>query len=193
MSGMKLCLQCKITKSFDEFHKRTRSKDGFHHYCKTCCNQYYQNNSETRKLYSKNYRLVNAHIISSKMKNYYTNNIDYHKELRHTYYLSNKVKVNSYNSLYRKDNKGVCNAATTHYRLVKKKSTPQWLSQVQLEDIKEFYNLAQDLAWLNQDGKAFHVDHIVPLRGKIVCGLHVPWNLQLLPGDLNFKKSNGFK
>lgn len=70
----------------------------------------------------------------------------------------------------------------------KKQAMPPWLSETQLGEIANFYWLANDLGKVS--GEVYHVDHIVPLQGENVCGLHVPWNLQILPADLNISKHN---
>jgi hypothetical protein len=69
-------------------------------------------------------------------------------------------------------------------------ATPSWLNQEQMQSIKDFYWLSKDLQSIT--GETYHVDHIVPLKGKNVCGLHVPWNLQVLPADINLSKGNRY-
>jgi len=83
----------------------------------------------------------------------------------------------------------VCaNAAS--YRSAKLHATPPWITEFQNEEIKNFYWLSRDLAAVS--GEIYHVDHIVPLQGKNICGLHVPWNLQILPADINLSKGNSY-
>jgi len=67
-------------------------------------------------------------------------------------------------------------------------ASPPWLSDKDKRDIREKYNLAKRKE--RQDSVKYHVDHIIPLMGRGVCGLHVPWNLQVIPATDNVKKSN---
>lgn len=71
-----------------------------------------------------------------------------------------------------------------------KRATPKWLSASDRKKISEIYHLASTL---NNGSGRYHVDHIVPLRGKLVSGLHVPWNLQILTAQQNQRKRNVFE
>jgi hypothetical protein len=72
----------------------------------------------------------------------------------------------------------------------KKRRTPSWLDSQMKQQIEVEYSLA---AWCTEVmNEPYHVDHIVPLQGKTVSGLHVPWNLQVLTAKLNQQKSNHF-
>lgn len=64
-------------------------------------------------------------------------------------------------------------------------ATPKWAD---MKVIRRIYIACARIS--AETGIAHHVDHIVPLRGRSVCGLHVPWNLQILPDVENRKKSN---
>lgn len=66
--------------------------------------------------------------------------------------------------------------------------TPKWLSTIQLRQIELFYDAAIKLT--KELGIEFQVDHIIPLHGKNISGLHVPWNLQVLSASDNAKKRN---
>ena len=64
---------------------------------------------------------------------------------------------------------------------------PAWAD---LEKIRLIYANARVMTEML--GEPWHVDHIIPLQGKFVSGLHVPENLQILPGVENIRKSNRF-
>ena len=75
-------------------------------------------------------------------------------------------------------------------RVKKLQRIPRWIKDVFIDEIKEFYKMAKLME------KVFpwkqHVDHIIPLKGKTVSGLHVPWNLQILSKKSNLENSNKY-
>jgi hypothetical protein len=69
-----------------------------------------------------------------------------------------------------------------------KSATPPWLTKEHKKQIGLIYKEALRLT--QETGILFHVDHIVPLNGRAVSGLHVPWNLQVMKAEDNHRKSN---
>ena len=89
-----------------------------------------------------------------------------------------------------KRNRDKVNAKWMKRNAAKKNRTPSWLTVDDLWMIEQAYDIAAKRT--EMFGIPFHVDHIVPLQGKIVSGLHVPWNLQVITGKENQIKSNRF-
>lgn len=121
----------------------------------------------------------------------------YHMTTRKRKYHSYKVPYSScktcrrtYNNYYEKTHEGKIKkrkrAALRDRR--NRQATPKWLTKEHKQQIADTYELMRDCRAVT--GEDYHVDHIVPLRGENICGLHVPWNLQVLPGYVNITKSN---
>jgi hypothetical protein len=79
-------------------------------------------------------------------------------------------------------------ADTKARRRKHREATPPWLSREQKAQIRELYKIA--ITMTKTTGEQYVVDHIVPLRSDVVCGLHVPWNLRVIPRQENLLKSN---
>ena len=80
-----------------------------------------------------------------------------------------------------KENPEKDRARVARRKAAKLRAMPSWLTDEQKKQIQEMYETCP---------QGHHVDHITPLQGGNVCGLHVPWNLQHLPATENLKKSN---
>lgn len=85
-------------------------------------------------------------------------------------------------------NAGRCAAKSKHYRMTKKNRVPAWLTAEQLREIEDKYIVAQHFSYLAMI--PYHVDHIIPLQGEFVSGLHVPDNLCVRLGIDNLSKGN---
>lgn len=101
---------------------------------------------------------------------------------------NNRESNNKASAKYRQKNRGKRNALKMKYNADKLKATPAWSD---LNYISDLYENAKEASKIF--GIPFEVDHIIPLRNSLVCGLHVENNLQVLPRALNRKKSNKFK
>jgi hypothetical protein len=79
------------------------------------------------------------------------------------------------------------NTRSKLYRLKVKRATPPWADK---RCIRQRYKQAKKLT--AETGVPHTVDHIIPLKGELVCGLHVHYNLRVLPMAANLKKGNSF-
>lgn len=118
-------------------------------------------------------------------KAYYQRNREKILEKRRRYYASNAHVIKARVEEYSKNNPHKVNAKQARRRATKLQATPGWASK---ELIETFYKVARLLSMYY--GREVTVDHIVPLQGELVCGLHCEANLQLMFGTDNKSKGN---
>lgn len=115
-------------------------------------------------------------------------NKEKHSEINAKWYQENKERHLANNKQWYENNKDVKLASTTAREKRCVLATPTWADK---ELIKELYILAKKLT--EQTGIQHEVDHIVPLKGGKVSGLHVEHNLQVITAEENRRKSNKFQ
>ncbi len=208
----KTCGNCKELKALSEFHLNCASKDGHTSQCKACrCAKkkiyraanlekiaaqnkiwYYENHDENLKR-SSTYYYENKEVILERRKPYMKvwrkNNRGHLNEYDKSYRQENKetydLYIKPYLKQWAKENKDSVNSRNSKHRANKINATPSWGDE---ETIKEVYRESQRLT--KETGVIHHVDHIVPLNGKNVCGLHWEGNLQILTQTQNLSKGN---
>ena len=102
-----------------------------------------------------------------------------HKE----YWLNNKERRREIANRYANSAKG--QAKSRVRQLAKRNATPTWVCLESLE-VKH----KERITMSRLTGVPHHIDHIVPLQGDNVCGLHVPWNLRVITAEHNLSKHN---
>ena len=118
------------------------------------------------------------------------NNSSHVNELKRNYYYRNLSKISKSKRLYRSENSSKINNGTAIRRAIKLNRTPSWLTNDDKRIIKDMYGIASRVS--KETGIKYHVDHVIPLQGELVSGLHIPINLQLLTAKANLTKGNYF-
>lgn len=177
-------------KNYRENNKEKVTECNRNYYLKNKHNHivYQEANRDKIRLRMKLWRENNNDEITEYDKKYREENKDILAERSRLYYYENKEKCNKRSNEYRKNNPEKLSAINSKRRSVKLNATPKWLSKKDLESIEELFICARMFRLYT--GQDYHVDHIIPLQGKNVCGLHVPWNLQVIPAKENLSKSN---
>ena len=212
--NMKLCYTCKIKKAFTEFSKNKTKPDGLQTKCKSCKKEYskkwYLDNKDHVTEYVKKYREENKEKVRTSQKKYKDTHKEEMKEWRinftprrKEYEKKNHKRIKERTKKYQKDNKEYIGKRAAIWRenhrdylrecskiwsknnpdkvrknsakrrTEKLKRCPNWVNEIELAQV--YQNCP----------KGYHVDHIIPLQGKDISGLHVPWNLQYLTPEEN--------
>lgn len=203
----KYCPDCGKHKHIPEFNKDKARKDGLQCYCTACSTQrrkrWYEANRDKERETKKRWYESNRDKVLEHNQQWYAANRDKKRETGQRWYEANRNKRRETRQRWheanrdkhredvrnwREANPDKMNAYAAKRRAAKLQRTPSWLTPEHLSEIETFYTAA--VAFKLYTGQEYHVDHIVPLQGKTVSGLHVPWNLQVILAADNLKKTN---
>ena len=218
---MKKCSKCGKEKELKNYSINNKSKDGLCIYCKSCVSErgkiYRSSNKEKIRIQQRCWEQSNPEKKRAKNKRWRDKDLQGQSERARSWQLANKerdrvtkdiwksnnkqkilaLKREDYKrhrvtqlatvKVWRDSNRAACASYSGAKRARKRNATPSWASA---EIIKTIYHQARVLT--ETTGIIHHVDHVIPLAHKFVCGLHVEHNLQILLFSENLEKHNTF-
>lgn len=213
---MKTCTKCQICKPLFSFTKHSKTKDGLRHWCRDCqrcyMQKYKKDNPEIVSAQKTRYRLKYKEVLRSKNRTYSQIFRKLHKEelskrskqrriddpiykekrraAEIACYFRNQIARAESRRRWANANKALIAHYVSKRRIALANRVPNWLSQDDWVKIKAQYQCAKDKS--AETGQKWVVDHVIPLRGRYVSGLHVPQNLQILTISDNSRKYNKF-
>lgn len=202
MEGTKQCRRCDLVLPITDFRAATIPRDGREARCRDCANRRLR---EQRKALDEDgkekMRLRWKQRVRAMTPQYRAqlkaagdrwrekNRADLVRRTRE-WREANVEAVLAYRKAYeaRTTDQSAARASLRRARLLR--ATPPWLTETQKAGINAHFAEARRLS--TESGLKYSVDHVVPLRGATVCGLHVPWNMRVIPLIENIRKNATF-
>lgn len=211
MTKTKTCTRCKLCTMTSNFHKAKRESDGLSDWCRACFSENYKKNREKKLKQAKEWRENNPEIVQANARKAYLRNPKKYKRKAMAWVKANPERRSEITKNYEDRHRDLLTARRVQYHLdhgdkVRSK-VKEWQKnhpEKRRADSRERDALKRRLKWSSlfqkeidaiyakASKKGLVVDHIIPMKNKNVSGLHLPWNLQILPNEINSKKSNKF-
>jgi hypothetical protein len=181
------CVECKEFLCISNYSRHAGTNLGYNTRCKPCMKTPYKLEKVNKRV--RELRKENPKKYLEKKREYKAKNKERIAQVDKIWQANNKETIHKHSNNWKKKNKPrVYNYIKQ--REMKIKGCSLKLSKESNNEIKSFYKECQSLN--ANSNKKYQVDHIIPITSDIICGLHVPWNLQILTKSENSSKKNKF-
>lgn len=178
-NGIGRCIECDSISNKDWMRKNKERASAKNR-------DWYEANKDHARAYSKEWAARNRDRCAENNRLWGEANKERKAELFRLWVEKNKDRRSERVSEWRKKNRGRLTAIQNKRHTAKMNRTIPGFD----DEIECIYRAAQER---RSNGEDVNVDHIVPLQGDLASGLHVPWNLQIIPADENVRKGNRFE